>query len=116
MAQLEPLGGGVCDRSAWRHEQLSVAVALAASTHHSAQQIGASRSQKTATRAKEVEEHVTRRLGPPSGERPGVLAEPGPQRSDRTMRHSVGDGLPPLVLPSRRRALLTALEATRKRS
>ena len=72
-------------RSAWRHEQLSVAVALAAATHHSAQQYGAPRSQKTTTRATEVEEHekneAPRRLEPPPpGERPGLPLEHGPQR------------------------------------
>ena len=72
-------------RSSWRHEQLSVAVALAAATHHSAQQYGAPRSQKTATRATEVEEHekneAPRRLEPPPpGERPGLPLEHGPQR------------------------------------
>ena len=31
--------------------------------------------------------------------RPGILAEPGPQRSDRSRRHSSGDNLPTLALP-----------------
>ena len=35
----------------------------------------------------------------PSGERPGILAEPGPQRSDRSRRQFSGDGLPQLPLP-----------------
>ena len=33
---------------------------------------------------------------PPPGERPGILAEPGPQRSDRSLRRS----LPALALSS----------------
>ena len=39
-------------RSAWRHEQLSVGMALAAATHHIAQQNGAPPSQRIATRAR----------------------------------------------------------------
>ena len=47
----------------------------------------------------EVEEHETHaglraQTAPPPGERPGILAEPGPQRSDRTVQRSAGDGLP----------------------
>ena len=48
-------------RSAWRHEQLSVAMALAAAAHHSAQPNAALRGQKPGTRAKEgvrEERHV----------------------------------------------------------
>ena len=37
---------------------------------------------------------------PPPGVRPGILAEPGPQRSDRSWRRSSGDGMPTLALPS----------------
>ena len=36
----------------------------------------------------------------PHSERPGVLPEPCPQRSDRTVRHTSGDSLPQLVTPS----------------
>ena len=36
---------------------------------------------------------------PPPGERPGILAEPGPQRSDRSRRPSSWDALPTLGLP-----------------
>ena len=32
--------------------------------------------------------------------RPGSLFDPGPQRSDRSLRRSAGDGLPQLVTPS----------------
>ena len=38
---------------------------------------------------------------PPPGMRPGSLLDPGPQRSDRTVRHSVGDA-PFLVVPALR--------------
>ena len=44
-------------------EQLSVALASAAATHHSAQQDGAPRSQTTATRVGEGEVHEPRRTG-----------------------------------------------------
>ena len=37
---------------------------------------------------------------PPPGVRPGSLSDPGPQRSDRTLRRSAGAGLPTLALPS----------------
>ena len=37
---------------------------------------------------------------PPPGVRPGLPLEPGPERSDRTLRRSAGDGLPHLALPS----------------
>ena len=74
-----------------RHEQQTVRMALAAALHHSAgpeekvemQQNGALRGQKT----------------PPPGARPGILAEPGPQRSDRSRRHFSGDTHPTLRLP-----------------
>ena len=60
-----------------RHERMTVAMALAEATHHSAP-----RSQNT----------------PHAGARPGILAEPGPQRSDRSLWRSVDD-LPTLSLP-----------------
>ena len=57
------------------------------------QQNGAPRGQMTAARAGEeveYEKHAGLRAQktPPPGERPGILAEPGPQRSDRTVRRS----------------------------
>ena len=72
-------------RSWWRHEQQSIAAALAAATHHSAQQNGALRSLKTATRAREEagSETYNAPRGPktlPPGVRPAPLAEvAGPQ-------------------------------------
>ena len=99
-------------RSMLRHEQQTVRMALAAALHHSAgprekvekQQNGAPRGQKTAARAREEVEHATHygpraQETPPPGERPGILAEPGPQRSDRSRRHSSGECLPILGLP-----------------
>ena len=95
-----------------RHEQQTVRKALAADLNHSAgpkekvemQENGAPRGQKTAARAGEVEEQATHarpraQKTPPPGGRPGNLAEPGPQRSDRSRRRFSGDGLPQLGLP-----------------
>ena len=70
-----------------RHERTAVAMAEAEATHHS------SRGQKIATSIREVEEHETnnaprRQKAPPPGARPGILAEPGPQSSDRSLRRS----------------------------
>ena len=77
----------------------SVAMAVAEATHHSAP-----RRQKTATAIREVEEHASHgglraQTALPPGARPGILAEPGPQRSDRTVRHSAGEA-PLLVVAS----------------
>ena len=99
-------------RSMLRHEQQTVRMALAAALHHSAglkenvemQQNGAPRGQKTAARAGEEVEHATHygpraQETPPPGVRPGSLAEPGPQRSDRSLRRSSGQ-TPLLGVPS----------------
>ena len=48
----------------------------------------------------------------PPGERPGILAEPGPQRSDRSRRHFSGDGLPQLALPLLASSASEALDAS----
>ena len=81
--------------------------------HHSSGKVhtayGAPRSQKLATRAEEEVEHETHyalrgQKTPPPGERPAPLSEvAGPQRSDRTVRHSAGEA-PLLVVPSLRDA------------
>ena len=90
-------------------------MALAAATHNSAQQYAALRGQKTGTGASEEEVHETNdalrglKRSPP-GERPGILAEPGPQRSDRSRRHSSGDGMPTLALPSLARSVGEAVD------
>ena len=67
-------------RSAWRHEQLSVAMALAAASHHSVQQYGAPRGQKPATKAREGEVRemyygLRAQERPLPGTRPTPLAE-----------------------------------------
>ena len=73
----------------WQHhERMTVAMAVAEAAHHSAP-----RRQKTATAIREeveLESHTSLRAQktPPPGVRPGSLAEPGPQRNDRTVRHS----------------------------
>ena len=82
-----------------RHERMTVAMAVAEATHHSAP-----RRQKTATAIREVEEQATHdglraQTAPPPGMRPGILPEPGPQRSDRCLRRSAGD-TPLLAVPS----------------
>ena len=95
-------------RSWWRHEQQSIAAALAAATHHSAQQNGALRSLKTATRAREEagSETYNAPRGPktlPPGVRPAPLAEvAGPQgRLEAAARVSAGvPGLVPVALSS----------------
>ena len=103
VSSVRPSAGGVARRrrerrlrSWWRHEQQTVRMALAAATHHSAQQNSAPRGPKTGARAREeveYEKHAGLRAQktPPPGERPGILAEPGPQRSDRTVRRSSGE-------------------------
>ena len=100
-------------RSWWRHEQQSIAAALATVMHHSSGKVhtanGAPRSQKLATRPRRrwstsrTTPYGDRRLRL-RGERPAPLSEvAGPQRSDRTVRHSAGEA-PLLVVPSRRGA------------
>ena len=75
-------------RSWLRHERMTVAMTLAEMTHHTAGEEvvhdahDALRGQKT----------------PPPGVRPGSLSDPGPQRSDRTVRRSSG-AVPLLAVP-----------------
>ena len=102
-------------RSWLRHERMTVAMALAEKLHHSAfrthmpkkeevEQDQALRGQtKASAREGEVhEKDVASRSQstPHPGERPGLPSEPGPQRSDRTVRRSSGDNLPTLALPA----------------
>ena len=101
-------------RSAWRHEQLSVAMSLAAATHHSAQPNAAERGLKMGTGASEEEVHETNDAlrglkRPPPGE-PSILAEPGPQRSDRSLRHSSGNA-PLLVVATLAAAAADGVDA-----
>ena len=98
-------------RSMLRHERVAVAMAVAEATHHS------SRGQKSGTVTREEEVHELyggprAQKRPPPGERPGILAEPGPQRSDRTVRRFAGDGLPTLGLLVLAGASGEALDAT----
>ena len=74
-------------------------MAVAEAVHHSAP-----RRQNTATAIREEvvhEAHAALRgqKTPPPGVRPGSLLDPGPQRSDRTVRHSAGE-VPLLVVAS----------------
>ena len=87
-------------RSWLRHERMTVAMALAEMTHHTAPR------GPTMARVGEGVEHEQldglRAQKPPlPGVRPGSLFDPGPQRSDRTVRHSAGD-TPLLVVPALR--------------
>ena len=106
-----------------RHEQQTVRMALAAALHHSAgskekvemQQNGALRGQKTAARAGEGEVHEMydaprRQNAPHPGVRPGSLSDPGPQRSDRTVRRSSGEA-PLLTAPMLADAAAEAVDA-----
>ena len=105
MADVEHAGAAMRRRQRrlrqWhRHERMTVAMALAEATHHAAP-----RGPKTARAGEGVEheQHVgLRALKPPlPGVRPGSLFDSGPQRSDRTVRHSAGD-TPFLVVPALR--------------
>ena len=90
-----------------RHERMAVAMALAETLHHSAQKVmeqhTALRGLKKASAGEEVENvtHAGPRAqkSPPPGVRPGILPEPGPQRSDRTVRRFARDALPTPGLP-----------------
>ena len=74
-------------RSWLRHERQTVAMELAAALHHS-------RDVGPGTHA-----GLRAQTAPPPGSRPGILAEPGPQRSDCSLRHSSGRA-PSLALVS----------------
>ena len=94
-------------RAWWRLEQASVSAAVVSALHHSCD-VGpvlheALRGHKKTTEG-EVDEHETHaglraQTAPPPGKRPGILPEPGPQRSDRTVRRSAEDSLPTPGLP-----------------
>ena len=112
-------------RSMLRHERQTVRMALAAALHHSAgpkekvelQQNAAQRGQMTGARAREGEVHEKndaprRQNAPHLGERPGILVEPGPQRSDRSLWHSSGDGLTLLTTPSLASSVSEAVDAS----
>ena len=95
-------------RSWLRHEQQTVAAVLATVSHHSYPRVDTAhdglRALKTVTSTREGvehEKHVGLRAQKPPlpGVRPGSLLDPGPQRSDRTVRHSAGE-VPLLVVAS----------------
>ena len=93
-------------RSWWRHEQASIAAAVA-TLHHSAQRGGGVVRRPTGTEDsgnREEVEHATHfgpraQMTPPPGERPGILAEPGPQTSDRSRQHSLEKTSRPSACP-----------------
>ena len=95
-------------RSWLRHEQQTVAAVLATMSHHSFPKVDTAhdglRALRTVTSSREGvehEKHVGLRAQKPPlpGVRPGSLLDPGPQRSDRTVRHSAGE-VPLLVVAS----------------
>ena len=94
-------------RSWWGHEQASIAATVATALHHSAQRGGDVVRRLTGTDDsgnREEVEHASHygpraQKTPPPGERLGINGEPGPQRSDRSPRHSSGEDLPTLSLP-----------------
>ena len=83
-------------RSWLRHERMTVAMTLAEKLHHT------SRGQKLARVGEEVvhdaHDALRGQKTPPPGVRPGSLCDPGPQRSDRTVRRSSGE-VPLLAVP-----------------
>ena len=89
-------------RSWLRHERMTVAMTLAEKLHHT------SRGQKLAMVGEEVVHDADDAPGGPKTPHPGVrlgsLAEPAPQRSDRSLRRSSGEtpllGVPSLADPS----------------
>ena len=95
-------------RSWLRHEQQTVAAVLATVSHHSYPKVDTAhdglRALRTVTSTREGVEHE-KHVGPRAqkphlpGVRPGSLLDPGPQRSDRTVRHSAGEA-PLLVVAS----------------
>ena len=85
---------------------MTVAMALAEQLHHSVNRVERDEAlRRQTTRASEEEvENVARdglraQKSPPPGVRPGSLVDPGPQRSDRTLRRSSGKD-PLLVVAS----------------
>ena len=82
-------------RSWWRHEKASIAAAVATVLHHSAQRGGGVVRRPTETEDSGTQEvqHATR-CGPRAQKTP----PPGPQRSDRSLRHFSGECLPTLGL------------------
>ena len=93
-------------RSWWRHEAQSIRAAVATVLHHSCdvgrESYYVPRHQKMATAREDVvnEPHDALRglTTPLPGELPGILPEPVPQRSDRTVRRFAGAALPTLGL------------------
>ena len=69
---------------------------LATALHHSAQRPKTVVEVPRVVEAHETNNALWRQKEPPQGARPGILAEPGPQRSVRGLRHSSGDCLPTL--------------------
>ena len=69
---------------------------LAEMTHHTAPR-GPKMARVGEGEVHEKNDAPRRQNAPHPGERPGILPEPLPQRSDRSRRHFSGDGLPSLA-------------------
>ena len=86
-------------------ERQTVAMEFAAALHHS-RDVGRTPAYGHTRRRAQERWRLTRRTlsfgdrkQPPQGVRPGSLVDPGPQRSDRSLRRSAGNSLPILALP-----------------
>ena len=88
MASGQPMSAA--QRRRWRHEQQSIAMPwqLRRTTACSRKALYGARGQPPGPR---------RQTESPPEARPGILAEPGSQRSDRSLRHSSGKRLPRLA-------------------
>ena len=89
-------------RSWLRHERMTVAMALAGQLHRVERDEALRRQTTRASGQDEVHElydGLRAQKRPPPGERPGTLAKPGLQRSDRSLRRSSGEA-PLLGVPS----------------
>ena len=85
-------------RSWLRHERMTVAMTLAEFTHHTA--LRGPKLAKVGEGVEHEQHDCLRAQKPPlPGVRLGSLLDPGPQRSDRTVRHSAGEA-PLLVVAS----------------
>ena len=80
-------------RSWWLHEQQSIAMPWQLRRTTAC-------SRKALCRARGQPPGLRRQTESPPEARPGILAEPGPQRSDRSLRHSSGKCLPRLATSS----------------
>ena len=84
-------------RSWLRHERMTVAMTLAEMTHHTAPR-GPMMARVGGEVVHDAHDALRGQKPPLPGVRPGSLSDPGPQRSDRTVRRSSGE-VPLLAVP-----------------